>query len=346
MSDSTDLGKARERARRVRGFKDSHGRPLPLHDELKALGRGGVGVELFFRTLRWCGIVLLVSTALGIASLVDNARSNRGVVEAGIVSTTVGPSGAKDPSQLRNWHVIPWFVMFLTWICFLYLLRVKQRLIAKLVDRRYVTSGDYAVEVRNIPPGESSEHQLLQFFEQFGRVAQVQIGYTCSEYVKLWKRWKKFDVERTEMRARLAADEATNHAPNSARHSAKVSDIERDMIELEGQMANAQAVALVPTGAAFVIFDTEAGRRACLRAHSRDWWEQIADLCGCGSGPRYRDSFQLQVVPAPEPSDVFWENLEVGPDQVRSAAQRGAARRAWGQVWASRGEHLARGRGR
>lgn len=69
-------------------------------------------------------------------------------------------------------------------------------------------------------------------------------------------------------------------------------------------MARLQAVQPVSSGAAFVIFDTEAGRRACLRAHTLDWWQSLLELFGCAQTPRFDDAVPLRVYPAPEPSDV------------------------------------------
>jgi hypothetical protein len=82
-----------------------------------------------------------------------------------------------------------------------------------------------------------------------------------------------------------------------------------------------QAVELISSGAAFVIFETEAGRRACLKAHRLDPWSRLMPEClGGVARPRFDNSVNLAVVPAPEPSDVYWENLEVGPREVRQRA--------------------------
>lgn len=128
-------------------------------------------------------------------------------------------------------------------------------------------------------------------------------------------RWKQLDVELHEIKAQAAAA-AVAHAlmPNSL--AAKLDSVQVAMIELERLMARLQALQPVSSGAAFVIFDTEAGRRACLRAHTLNWWRYLLDLFGCAMAPRFENSIRLRVVPAPEPTDVYWENLEVGPNQI------------------------------
>jgi len=316
--DRVDWIKAQGRAKSMRGFKNEHGKSLLIHAPLKDLGRAGTGIELFFRTLRWLFIVLVIATCLGCVSLAANLEYNKHV-NTPIVVTTIGPCCKTSPSELRA-QSIPWFITFLLFLLFLYWLRYKQRQVAHSVDRRYITTGDYSVEVRNIPL-LANESALYQFFEQYGRVSQVQIGFRCSGYVRLFERWKKHDVELAETRVGLALLAEQGHALDSARaatRAAKIDTLQNEMIDLESEMARLQAVELISSGAAFVIFETEAGRRACLKAHHLSAWTRFLEMIGWTTKhARFGDSVDLSVVPAPEPSDVFWENLEVGPHEVR-----------------------------
>jgi hypothetical protein len=315
-----DKQRAQARARRMRGFKDMRGKSLYLHGPLKDLGRGGVGVELYFRTLRWSGIVFLLVLVTGIFSLADNVGADSRLQDGSpLVRSTIGPTG-RTVERLRRWQALPWFCMFLLVTSYMFWLRYKQRSIARSVDFRFITSGDFAVEVRAIPLHESKEAQLVTFFEQFGAVAHVQVGYKCAGYVLLLKRWQKLDIDQNEARARILQHEAENGAM-SARHASRLSAIEAEMVQLEEQMAQMQRSDAVPTGAAFIIFDTEAGRRACLGALNPDAFKRLGAVFGISAGvPKYERFYQLDVVPAPEPSDVYWENLEVGPAAVRSRA--------------------------
>jgi hypothetical protein len=99
------------------------------------------------------------------------------------------------------------------------------------------------IQVRNIPL-VADEAALYRFFEQYGRVAQVQIGFRCSEYVRHFERWKKCDVELTETRVHLSLLADQDDAPESARakRAAKMDSILRETAELASEMARLQVI--------------------------------------------------------------------------------------------------------
>ncbi|KAG8466583.1 hypothetical protein KFE25_007962 [Diacronema lutheri] len=310
-----DVLRAQRRARSMRGFKDEKSKTLDLRGPLKELGRAGVGVELYFRTLRWLMIAFVLAAALGSISLADNTRSNADL-NLPIVETTIGPC-CKDVDRLVDWQAIPWFITFLVFVGLMYFVRYKQRSIARLVDKRFTTTGDYAVEIRGVPAA-TREAELIDYFEKqnnFGKVAQVQIGYRCSEYVRLFERWKKLDIELRETTAQHDADRASGF-PLPAGRAGKIDSIQQEMVALEGEMARLQAEERRPTGAAFIIFETEKGRRDCLRAHTLNSCQALVQQLGFAIAPRL-GHVTLTVTAAPEPSDVYWENLEVAPNEVR-----------------------------
>lgn len=335
-TERPSLAAARQRAKEKEGFKDEAGQPLPLHGPLKQLGRGGVGVELFFRTIRLSIGVFTLLFLIAIPALAQNMRTPKEESDSLILATTIGwrtnlCGGARQCPRMWT-QVVPWFLITLIIILFMYHIRYLQRTVAKEVDRRYITAGDYAVEVRDLPEHASSEADLVGFFEQFGKVHMVSVGYACGDFVRLERKWKALDLRRNDAlaRARTAASAAAANGAYSARSTEaraaeerKAAELEAEMVRYEAEMRRVQSEALHPTGAAFLIFETEAGRRACLRAHSLEWYEELFEGCGVTrSRPRYLDRYRLKVGPAPEPSDVYWENLEVGPEQVRKLSVR------------------------
>eukprot|EP00307_Rebecca_sp_RCC1486_P004574 CAMPEP_0119405646 /NCGR_PEP_ID=MMETSP1335-20130426/249_1 /TAXON_ID=259385 /ORGANISM="Chrysoculter rhomboideus, Strain RCC1486" /LENGTH=879 /DNA_ID=CAMNT_0007429669 /DNA_START=92 /DNA_END=2733 /DNA_ORIENTATION=- len=340
MSDERpNLERARENARKKEGFKDENGQPLPLHGPLKQLGRGGVGIELFFRTIRLSIGVFFLLFLISVPSLVQNVRTPKAESEGLILATTLGlPSnlcGDAERCPTLWMQVIPWFIITVIIILFMYHIRYLQRTVAKEVDRRFITAGDYSVEVRGLPLNASSEPFLITFFEQFGKVHMVSVGYKCGEFVQLQRKWKELGVTRDDLLARAAVASVEDDAggASSARRAdiqqglrTKAGEIEAEMVRLEEAMRSLQANDLEPTGAAFLIFETEAGRRQCLRAHNLELYERIAEWFGVVTRrPKYLDMYKLEVTPAPEPSDVYWENLEVGPEEVQKRSVRTTA---------------------
>jgi len=317
------------------GYKDKYGKTMPLRGELKQLGRGGVGVELFFRTQRWLFVLFGASFIITIPCLVDNARwaSTGDTSQAALGGTTLGlrDDGEYDGTvedRLNNYQQLPWLLLTVVWLVFIYFVRYKQRSVARSVDLRNLTSGDYTVEVRGLPPSNTSPEQeladLKTFFAQFGEVAHVAVGYKCAAYVSLLSQWEKKDVERTEKKAAMSERLARGEQDDGSR----VAEVESDMEHLQDAMRSMQAEPLVSTGAVFVVFNFEAGRRECLSRLRADTWRYMMEAMGlhfCLPGfqplPRFK-GYALEVQPAPEPSDVYWENLEVGPEQVRIRSLR------------------------
>lgn len=94
-----DVRLAAKRARSMRGFRDERGKSFKVHGSLKHVGRAGVGVELFFRTLRWAGYVFMCSSLLGCISLANNLRSNENEANT-VIKTTIGPC-CKDSVEIE-----------------------------------------------------------------------------------------------------------------------------------------------------------------------------------------------------------------------------------------------------
>jgi hypothetical protein len=63
---------------------------------------------------------------------------------------------------------------------------------------------------------------------------------------------------------------------------------------------------------AFVVFNCEDSRRYCLEdyARSTSWWGRLTQEPPLRFGDK---KVPIQVIPAPEPSDVIWENIEITP---------------------------------
>lgn len=324
--EALDLKLAQRLARAKQGIKDEHGARIPLCGQLKALGRAGVGVELYFRTLRMSAVAFAAAGALGCISLANNLQHNEkanGALEP-LMRSTIGPCCRADERELTDLQGLPWFGTFFIFVVLIYLLRYKQRSVAKEVDERFITTDDYSVELRELPL-DGREEEIVEFCEQFGQVAQCAVGYCCSEYVRNFARWKKADIDLRETRAKMAEDAAEAAAgkrdgARGARLAAKLEGARGEMLALEAEMARLQAEELVASGAAFVVFETEAGRRACLRGHNLSWWEAFLEALGYLKMPRFRGRFRLEATPAPAPSDVYWENLEVGQGEVRKRA--------------------------
>lgn len=124
------------------------------------------------------------------------------------------------------------------------------------------------------------------------------------------KAWERLDLQRRELRFSNRGDAAIER---------RTAAIEAEMLQVEADMRKAKADGMVTTESAFVVFEWEVGRRKCLEAHNPEGLANILDRIGCRQiVPRFhgKETVRLAVNPAPEPTDVYWENLEVTKAEV------------------------------
>jgi len=313
------------------GYSDKDGKPFPLMGPLSSLGQGGVGVELFFRLQQWLFVLFGLSFVVSIAPLVNNiqTRSAEGVGPIATMTTGFRDTGEFDfgvALEVTLWQTLPWLIITVMFLCFTYFLSYEQRMVAQNVDYNFVTSADFAVEVRgfksDVADHKQEEKDLAKFFGQFGPIAHLAVGYRCADYVKLLNQWRVLAREHEER----VVDSQDALARGEV--DASLEEIEGKMLDLETQMRALRSGGLESTGAVFLVYETEQGRGTCLKAMNQAWWKKLMVKLGlekCVPGfapvPVYKGEV-LTVKPAPEPSDVIWENLEVEPHQVRLRTAR------------------------
>jgi hypothetical protein len=303
---------ARRRAKAMTGFKDEEGKDIPLLAPISDLGRGGLGVELFFRTIVWTTGVFALLSAVGSISLADNVAANAGLYgPRSIAATAIGPCCRRTAGALYGVHAVPWVVIFLIMLAYLYFIRWQQRAVARSLDAKMVTASDYAIKVKGLPPQGASARHLRAHFSQYGKVAQVTVGYACATYVELLDKWKSLELDWRE-RSREIADRRAAGVNVGPEAEAELQELVAGMEAAEESMREIKRHGRKPTGIAFVTFDTERGKARCLRAHELTVWGRIAEiLTRRAITPRYAGNKRIEVRVAPEPSDVYWENLEV-----------------------------------
>lgn len=159
---------AKERGTKVQGFRDRAGNQLPLTAKINELGAGGVAVALYFYT-NWAMIfVFLIAFAINLPALANNWKINAD--KSWAMRMSLGFYSKWEPDQMITYQAWPSMLVAFLFIGFLIWLDRKEALVATEVDRGYITSSDFAVEVRNIPLGHSDERELKAYFSNYGKV--------------------------------------------------------------------------------------------------------------------------------------------------------------------------------
>lgn len=227
--------------------------------------------------------------------------------------------------EIESYQAAPSMLVTMLFIAFMAYLDFKSARIATAVDKGFITTSDFSVEVRNIPTDKSEKKDLLVYFKKWGTVMHVDIAYTSDVFMKELRKWESLNAVRVLKQAEL--DEREEKAGVSMEGRQALRDAEAALEKCEAQMRQLKEgkSSLAPTGVAFVIFETAVQRHKCLDAHKTTWFRWLLRMltCGwCGRGPVYLKAYKLEVGPAPEPSDVLWENLHYSRAEVQTRAFR------------------------
>ena len=187
-------------------------------------------------------------------------------------------------------------------LCYYY--RRVQGMTADEANRGTITASDYAIIVKKIPETESAE-SIKKFFEEKGRnhtkttVKKVVLSYDIGGYIELLRKKNKLIIKKSK------GDDTVQ---------AELNDIETQLKTFEKDIANNTSKKF--TGIAFVVFETEKETNGVLekwKMTELEYWlhTSFSKFLGCLgiNADRTFNGAVIEVDRAPEPFDVFWENL-------------------------------------
>ncbi|KAG2453353.1 hypothetical protein HYH02_001577 [Chlamydomonas schloesseri] len=269
------------------------------------------------------------SAELAAAANITFGRSGRSATTEGAVTalfmSTANVSSVKVAGMDKRQLLVAMSVMdllgvliFFAYCCYmLWFVRAT----ANAADRNTTTIKDYSVRVDRLPPDTHSAALKDYLQARAGEGAEVVAVELCRKVHTLLA----LVMEREE--ALDSGDSALAVLQRSAECYPKVPvDLEVDVLDAKFRRADLEdlirqeqaAVEKNQVVTAFVTFSAAELRykamEALPRSRMRQWRMPAADkFNNAGMGSAGRRPVALDVVPAPEPSDVQYENLEFGP---------------------------------
>ena len=179
----------------------------------------------------------------------------------------------------------------------LYALRRNQ----ERVERGTATIKDYSVLVTGLPTDVTEEEIRCFFALKYGTVVGVTlVGAECF-HVRLQRRRLRLMEDYDEAEAALIA------AGNRGGDVTKVR-IEKEIVKVERKVAQRRSRTRAKRSSAFVTFDDERSKTACLLYNKRSL---LSYAFAFPRNQRFRGKLRFRVKAASEPEDVRYENLHL-----------------------------------
>ena len=310
---------------------------FPICADLSELNELGPGFHMYYMNLKYLGGVFLVGFVLaGFACWIGNLSAGNGEEWEGegdsfIVNSSVGGQGVKE-EIMPAWHSILNIVMIFLVLISYHFLRRRLNSKEEEIDLSITTPSDYTVHVKGLPK-QVTEEEVKKFFEENGRsdgkqakVIKVNFPYDISEYVDINKQ-----AEDIKEKIKLIKDYTEEH--NGEKPQVKfcccfkkdmeeVEELEKQLVEFNEKIKKFDEETQVGVGRdllvkqAFVTFNTQADARAVEDRFGKDiirrTWDIIFNaVFGCFKKKHqyFFKGHPITASIAPEPSDIFWENL-------------------------------------
>lgn len=291
---------------------DAIGRPLNIFTSTPSdFGENGIGLEMYFIFMKQNICLFIILTIISSPVLVinylgsylqtaqlasfwaDSTIANQKGIP--IFTTNITDAEAAIESQKAvmfttiSLDILNSFV-FLIFICFVGV--YNSRLLQKTSN---VMPGDYAVQVSLSKGSFATEDSIYKFFSKFGVIHECNLP--------LWfGRKLQIANELTILEMSIKDEEKKGIAAGGNKQLEILEDKKNTLIQ---ELCEIEKTSLV-LNTAFVIFESRDEKEACLRAYA----PFINDLEKEPDNLRYEGK-ALIVIQAPEPREIFWENMGV-----------------------------------
>ena len=165
---------------------------------------------------------------------------------------------------------------------------------------------DYAIEIKGLPRIEVSKEEVIEHFSRFGEIIEVYIGRRFGDALKLYTERAKI-TEEIILRESLLVFKNENAETDKAIIKLKAKRLKFDEKINKSQITHRHDELEIKR--AYIVFNLKQDKIRCLKLYNKK------NCCGCRVQKKdlqFRKKHKLQLFQCPEPSDIIWENLEIG----------------------------------
>ncbi|OMJ80852.1 hypothetical protein SteCoe_18802 [Stentor coeruleus] len=287
--------------------------------KLSQLGEYGIGLQLYFLSIKQIGIMFLFMSFISIWPMYENYLGNGlpdGVKRQDWDSLTLANQYTYDytlsetqaENQLHSYKnskirlLIADILYSMIFIFSVISMHMVSREKIQSNSQKNVTAADYAVEVTGFPCENFKPEEVTELFSQFGDIVEVRFAYKYNGILKNYK-------QRADLLMELRYLERLNLTGANVEYKLATvkKEIKRFDEEIKTRQANmAKSHDELPVIKAFIIFARLSDRLNCLTNYKH----ASISLSRYPNQLKFRNTFKLTVLPTSEPSNINWENLE------------------------------------
>lgn len=172
---------------------------------------------------------------------------------------------------------------------------------------RNLRVSDYAIQIKGLPRDAGvTIQEVKRHFKKFGKIIEVYLG---RRYEDLLFFYSKRAILKKEICNREALLKFSGKDPNK---DTKLKLLKLAILKFDERIETEKSVRKhneLPIKRGYIIFNSKKDKIHCIKAYKPRW-------CACcrkkNKDLLFRGTNSLTINQAPDPSDIIWENLEIG----------------------------------
>ena len=302
---------------------DFNGNPSVLYnfwDKSNNLNEFGIGISLYFKTLKVLFIVLLLCAIISLVAISHNSDFNPDDTPTTLIGSTLGATREDLVMSHQGASDIACCVII---VLFALISRSVERRSVEAIDVSQQTAQDYSVCITNPPLNALNPEEYYPFFSQFGEVVMITVALNNGELIKKLADRKVYEGilqglmlhadaqlgiddgaavnEERYQELKLSFFQKIGYAPTIPKCLEKIKQLTEDINELEKKEYEAWKV--------YCVYNSEFAQRNCLVKTNVG---KIAVIKNSSSNESLKlKGKTLDVCEAPEPGDIIYENSHV-----------------------------------
>lgn len=287
--------------------------------KLNQLGEYGIGLELYFLSIKQLSLVFLVMALISFWPMYENyiggglSDGDKNQIWDSLTlanqhaySYDMTESDAEDQAHSYKNSKIRVFIADLLYtlifVFFIIAAHITSREKIESNIRKNVTAADYAVEISGLPCVPIKNEEVKDLFMQFGNVVEV---FLARKYNGVLGNYK----QRADLTLELKYLERLKI--NGFKKDRKIKKVQQQIAKFDEKIKEKQENMSrthddLPVIKGFVVFSKFSERALCIKA-----FKKANSACSrYPSSLKFRQSYKLKVIQTSEPSNINWENLE------------------------------------